>query len=309
MTTLLKLFDTRRNQLNDDIAADPSPENVARASHRLLKDILATYRNGEYLDPVKRILAAYSIDILISSLSTLTAANTEIFDSEQPAPKRVIKPSSSKSVFLLRLVQAIIALALVTLFGLNKNLIYLWLFAGLLIVTAAAPIIKWLRNRLSLSDSEPADGNLITPAVQAKVRVHMAAYLAQLADALLTVDKLVAEAPNLGTNTDQDPGPVGDPALLDLFQDLLEARRAQDSEFALKQVGMITFILQKYGIIVEEYNHQNGRFFDFIPSLNPDDTTRQTLRPALVKDNRPLRRGLVTEPTRPDGTLSNPLIS
>jgi hypothetical protein len=296
MTKLLKLFDTRRDQLKQDIADDPSPENVARASLRLLKDILATYQKEEQFNPIKRILAAYSMDILISSLSTLTAANTEILRGEKPESKDVSKPSSFKSVLLLRLAQAIIALALVTLSGLNRNFVYLWLFVGLLILTAAAPIMKWLRNRHSSADGERADGNPVTPPVQAKVRVHIGAYLAQLADALLTVDKLVAEAANLKANTDQDAGPAGDPAMLDLFQDLLEARQAQDSEFALKQVGTITFILQKYGITAEDYDDQNGRFFDFIPSLNPEDTTRQTLRPALVKDNRPLRRGLVTEP-------------
>jgi hypothetical protein len=296
MTKLLKLFDTRRDEMRQNLADDPSPENVAKASRRLLTDILVAYRKDEHLDPVKRILAAYSMDILISSLSTLTAAHAEIWHIEKPAPKDLIKRSSFKSFFLLRLVQAAIIVALATLFALKENFIYLWLFAGLLIVTAATPIVKWLRNRHLSSDSAPADENSATPPVQAKLRVDIGAYLAQLADALLTVDKLVAEAANLRANTDRDAGPVGDPALLDLFQDLLEARRAQDSEFALKQVGTITFILEKYGITVEEYNDQNSSFFEFIPSLNPDDTIRQTVRPALVKDKRPLRRGLVTEP-------------
>jgi hypothetical protein len=296
MTNLLKLFDTRRDDFRQTIADEPTPGNVTRASGRLLKEILTTYQKDEHLDPINRILAAYSMDILISSLSALTAANAEILPSENPIPKDTNKPSFFKAVFWLRLAQAIIALALVALFTINKNLFYLWIFTGLLVVTAAAPVITWLRHRFSSSDSEPAHGSPPTPAVQTEVRVDVGTYLAQLADALLTVDKLLAEAANLTANTDRDAGPVDDPALLELFQDLLEARRAQDSEFALKQVGTITFILQKYGITVEEYNEQNGRFFEFIPTLNPDDKARQTLRPALVKDDRPLKRGLVTEP-------------
>mgnify|MGYP002513873141 CR=1 FL=1 len=80
-----------------------------------------------------------------------------------------------------------------------------------------------------------------------------------------------------------------DNAALTLYGDLLEAARAGDGEYALDQLGKVTFYLHQQGIETLEYSTENRTWFDVIPGER-----KETIRPALVKDGKLLKKGIVS---------------
>lgn len=297
MKTLLNLFDENREQLKQRIKEAPNPENVVREGKNFLDYILAKYQQEAERNPIQRGLAAFLIDVLKSSMSILVAASeVEIWYREKSVTTDRSDSHAVRPTFWWRIAQAIVILSLLVMFWLNQNLIYLALLAILIVVEIGRSLIIKMRGKSISTTSESSTSSETIPTIQTKVQVKVDTYLAKLADALLTADKLLAEVLTIKTHSEKGTALESDSALLELFQDFLEARQAKDAEFALKQVRTIPFILERHGITVENYRDDNGHLFEFVPSLNPNDKTHQTLRPALVKDKRPLKRGLVAEP-------------
>ena len=80
-----------------------------------------------------------------------------------------------------------------------------------------------------------------------------------------------------------------DNTALTLYGDLLEAARAGDGEYALDQLGKVTFYLHQQGIETLEYSTENRTWFDVIPGER-----KETIRPALDKDGKLLKKGIVS---------------
>ena len=76
---------------------------------------------------------------------------------------------------------------------------------------------------------------------------------------------------------------------LSFYSDLLEASLAKDGEYALDQVSKVPFYLHQKGIEVMEFSEENRAWFDVIPGEQ-----RMTIRPALVKDGKLLKKGIVS---------------
>ena len=74
-----------------------------------------------------------------------------------------------------------------------------------------------------------------------------------------------------------------------LFSDLLEALRSGDGSYALENLAQVEYYLHRRGIEAVNYSPDVQDWFDFMPSM-----AEGTLRPALVKDGKLLRRGLVS---------------
>jgi len=298
--TLLSLFDENCHQLKQRIAEDLSPENVVREVKTFLDHILAKYQKEAEREPTQRSLAVFSIEALKASMSTLVAASeVEIWSREQPVKTLFRLPPVITPLSWWRGIQVVILLFLFIMFWINQNFIYFGLLVVLVLNEFRGLLIPRARIGENISSKHsPFRTVQELPTIQGKVQIKVDSYLSKLADALLTTDKLLTEVLSMKTSTAEKEAILeSDADLLNLFQDLLEARQTEDAEFALKQVRVVPFILERYGIAVENYSGKNEHFFEFVPSLNSHDKTSQTLRPALVKDKRPLKRGLVTEPT------------
>ena len=72
-----------------------------------------------------------------------------------------------------------------------------------------------------------------------------------------------------------------------LFSELLEAENSRDGEFALEALSQIRYHLHQKGVDVVECTPETQEWFDYMPSMEEG-----TLRPALVRDGKVLRRGL-----------------
>lgn len=87
-------------------------------------------------------------------------------------------------------------------------------------------------------------------------------------------------------NEEQDPISEEE---ISLFSSLLEASYSGDGQFALDQMGKVKYFLYKNGIEIIEYSEEKKSYFDIMPSM-----TNCTMRPALVKNGRLIKRGLAT---------------
>ena len=76
-----------------------------------------------------------------------------------------------------------------------------------------------------------------------------------------------------------------------LIGDLLEAERAENGEFALRQLKKVTPWLRGRGIEPVEYSAERADLFELLPTKRESSTQR----PALVRDNRLLLAGRATE--------------
>lgn len=298
MPTLIELFDQHRNQLTNRISEDQSPENVVRETKRFLDFLGMNYIEQVEYTPIQRRLAPFIIDVLKASVSTLIAASqTSIWRRESPSSSPPVsrhRRSIMSQTVWWRGGQALIILLLVAqLWGSGEILAFLLLI--LLVgseMTLIWPIkrlhLPWLKNRTS--SPEP-------PSLQVSVQIDISIFLTKFADTLLTVDKVLAETLVLkATPTVTGKGLEDYHSVIELLQDLLEAKNAADSTFALKKAKTIPAILEQYGLTMELFNGENHHFFEFLPHLDSNATDYQTLSPALVKNKRLICRGRVLEP-------------
>jgi hypothetical protein len=151
---------------------------------------------------------------------------------------------------------------------------------------------KFMRITLLAAHKEAVD---LPPSI--KIHITVIDFLNALADNLLTADKLLIEINSLGNNEPRYSHLEDYGSVLNLLQDLLEAYATNDAPYALRKAKTVPAVLQQYQIQIQEFNGNNAHFFEFLPSLNPDDSEIKMLTPALVKQDRLLTRGRVTEPS------------
>ena len=78
-----------------------------------------------------------------------------------------------------------------------------------------------------------------------------------------------------------------DAAQLDLYAGLLEAYTSGDGQFALDRLADVKYYLHRHDIEAVEYSEKTEAWFDVMPSSRPG-----TLRPALVRNGKLLKKGL-----------------
>lgn len=82
-----------------------------------------------------------------------------------------------------------------------------------------------------------------------------------------------------------------DEAMLDLLVSLLEARATGRADVALRSLDQAETYLRRLGVTpvwFERGNAESARMFDLLPTLSGE----RTIRPALMKDGRLIRRGV-----------------
>ena len=78
-----------------------------------------------------------------------------------------------------------------------------------------------------------------------------------------------------------------DTAQLDLYAGLLEAYTSGDGQFALDKLADVKYYLHRHDIEAVDYSEKTESYFDVMPSSRPG-----TLRPALVRNGKLLKKGL-----------------
>lgn len=128
---------------------------------------------------------------------------------------------------------------------------------------------------------------------EAFIRTDSAGFINQISDALATADHILARM----VQTEPEAHWRDNPALMAVFQNLLEAGAASDGNYALQVVGKdMKSVLASAGIEAVDYKKATSHMFDELPALiiNEGDPDLEMAAPALVnQDGRLLRRGTV----------------
>jgi hypothetical protein len=299
MATFIQIFDQTQGDLRQRLKTNPDPEKVVQEVKGFLDDLLDAYRQEEDRDPDQKRFAGRVIDVLRASLATLLAASeTEIWRRNQPDAVQEIPTSSSFMNILLRLCQLLIVAALLGLLYIEMLFVYFGLVGGLVGLEMLRAGVSYYKKRKrdqavrrTLEKAREIEFNLL----KASVQVNTDLLVSLLADSLLTADKLLEEVLTVKKQA-SDQGLESDGALLELFQDLLRAKDRKNSDFALMKIELLPHLLDRHGIQAEAFTGTNEHLFEFQESINPKNTGYRTVRLALVKGKRLLKRGLVEEP-------------
>ncbi len=109
---------------------------------------------------------------------------------------------------------------------------------------------------------------------------------------MIVIDRNIRESVSARQMEEQqgiEKDPAQDKNDLSLYGDLLEAARSKDGTYALDQLSKLPFYLHQKGIDTLEYSDDNRSWFDAIPGERSE-----TIRPALVKDGKLLKKGIVS---------------
>jgi hypothetical protein len=282
MPTLSEIFTRHQQRLAEALGATPEPARAAMELRRFLDMAGLLYLESEELAPAQRRLLPFVLDMLKSAAALpAVGARADLWKREAPPASRH-KPWISKA-WLWRGLQLAAAglLAIFLLLGLNGvELLLLALVIG----------IEWQRGE------EAAPKPAAKTEERLSVQLETQELLRQLADVLLTADKLLAQAPALQPERNSGDGLEQFPDVLELMQDLLEARLAGDGSYALRKAKTVPALLELHGIRLESYSGDNAQLFEFLPSLAEDDSEYKTLCPALLRGTQLVSRGRVLEP-------------
>ena len=128
---------------------------------------------------------------------------------------------------------------------------------------------------------------------EAVIKTDQSGFINQISEALSTADHILSRM----SQTTPETHWRDDPAMLSLFQNLLEARTASDGKYALELVSKdMQSVLSKANIETVIYSKKTSEYFDELPALIMDgvDKPYEMAAPALItKDGRLLRRGTV----------------
>lgn len=129
-----------------------------------------------------------------------------------------------------------------------------------------------------------------TLQAEARITADAGGFIDSLADAIKTADHILLRLalPQAQTSWSDDT------RLMGLVQGLLEARHAQDGDFALKLIGKeLESVLAAEGVEIVPYSRKTQALFDVLPTLGEDG--RREAAPALKSGDRVLCRGTVWE--------------
>lgn len=91
-----------------------------------------------------------------------------------------------------------------------------------------------------------------------------------------------------------------DEAMIDLLVALMEAKASGREDLAMRSLAQAEQYLRMLGVEVVAYSAENAHLFDVLPTMGE----ARTIRPALMKDGRPLRRGTAACPAAIRGERS-----
>ncbi len=300
MTDLLTNFDSDRNELGNRIDAAPSIEEVVKLTDAYLSKLHGKMTKEYSLQKSRN--SGYLIEIIRYAVRMLNTVDVAA-NPAQSRPSDVLPEPASKGVVMFgkAVRSAIILVLLMTLVSVNPApWIPILLVVILLGMEVYLLVFEWKSRSASQRFSGAYSPMEISSRLPAKADVHLEiahvhSFLNCIADALSYIDKSLNEQ-----TSEKECGFLEkETQILNLFQDLFEAKAFHDGEWALKKVGHIQAILWERGILVKEFDPNDATdslAFDAEPGADPSISRHVTIRPAFIKGNRLLLRGRVAEP-------------
>lgn len=121
------------------------------------------------------------------------------------------------------------------------------------------------------------------PCVDAEAAVRMLRGLCQAADVCVSDLALLEKDAGMAHLTG-----TADDAMLDLLTALMEAKASGRSELAMRSLSQAEQYLHALGIELIAYDAAHAQLFDVLPTMGE----ARTIRPAMMKDGKVLRRGV-----------------
>lgn len=293
MKTLLTLFSKERSELQTEIDKATSVEQVVKLVQNRVDDLKTMYIGD--LSVAQARLALFFLDTLRQSVATLTAANeTKV---SYPDPQQIISQATrfSPNSLILKLLQVLICVGiLASLFSLTGDAPLAWMAILLMSLLIGLEAIQ-----LDKDNHKTSPGSL--QHIEAPiVGVNSNVLLDNLADALNTIDRAVAQAEEVKKPLGSTSGIEETPELLNFIQMLIGASSLENPDMTLELTKLLPQILIEQGIRVQSYRpndeHSERGYFDFEPPIDQSAKDYVTLTPALLKGEHVLRRGRVIEP-------------
>jgi len=297
--TLLALFDSKQKNLRSQLRNQPNPEQSAKHLKDCFDTMYHEYVVAHNLDQRGQRELAFVIDMLKQSTNLLMAStvssikvnsgqdNFEAVDLELEPSNQVVKTIKTTWSGISSAFGGIQPWSVV------KTILGFFLFAMLWFQSQffAAFIVLVL----GLGDLFLKLVGFSSPKkkmLQHTITTDSAKLLAAVAELVKCADKLVTEKKGaLILTNSEDSMPNRLP--ITLFQDLIEARYANDGDLALKRIRKLPTSLEEMGIQAVDYDGSNANYFDILPKLDSDDDGYETAVPALIKGDQVLARGRV----------------
>lgn len=121
------------------------------------------------------------------------------------------------------------------------------------------------------------------PCVDAEAAVRMLRGLCQAADVCASDLALLEKDAGMARLTG-----TADDAMLDLLTALMEAKASGRNELAMRSLSQAEQYLHGLGIELIAYDEAHAQLFDVLPTMGE----ARTIRPAMMKDGKVLRRGV-----------------
>ena len=291
MKTLLTLFRKEQSELETEINKATSLKQVVKLVENRLNAFERSYIGG--LSVVQVRLVKFFLDTLRQSLASFTDTNETASElSGQISNQGKRSPNS----FILKLLQILACIGIfVSLFSLTREASGAWMSILLMSLLVGLEVaLQFDKDR----QENRLDSTQLLEAPQSLVHVDSKFLLDNLAEALSTIDREVAQAEKVQTLGAS--GIEEMPEILDFLQKLWGASFFENPQMTIELTKLIPQILLEQGIQVQNYrlnDEQSSReYFDFEPSIDRSTKDYVTLTPALLKGERVLRRGRVIEP-------------
>jgi len=295
MKTLLTLFNKERSEVHTEIDKATSLEQVVKLIQNRLDDLERSYVGELSMAQVR--LASFFLETLRQSLATITAASE--MRVEKPESGQIINQATrfSPKSLILKLLQGLICVGILgASLSLTRTAPEAWMVILLIALLVGLEVTLQLDkdNHENSSDSPvPREALQLTAGIDSKV------LLDNLADALNTIDRAIAQAEVEKKPLDSS-GIEELPELLNFLQRLMGASFLEKPQMALQLSKLLPQILMDQGVRAQIYQPEDDRnyreYFDFEPSIDRSAKDYVTITPALFKGDRLLRRGRVIEP-------------
>lgn len=296
--TLLTLFDSKQKKLRSELRNNPSPELATKQLQNCFDDIYHEYSSANSLDLRGQRELAFVLDVLkqsVAVLLTTAVSSTKVKKTELDVVESVGNGQLGEIVEGARANWSAIPtpIGIIKPWTIAKGILGFFLFAMLWFQSQffAAFIVlvlglgDVLYNLLRLSGTKKKVKNHAVSVDSAKLLAAVGE-LVKCAEKLLSEKQSVAALANPDTTT-PNRLPVS------LFQDLMEARYANDGDLALKRILKLPASLEDMGIRAVDYDGYNADYFDILPKIESDDGEFETAAPALIKGDKVLARGRV----------------
>jgi len=282
--SLARAFETERDALRQRLVQDePSPTQTVSEARRALDRTGAVFTQ-EVTDPKVQKAGLWLLEMIKSGAGTIDeGAGAEIIWREVPQPKT--RQWAGRTLYYG-------AAGVFAVAGFVQG-------SGLVMLTAAALAVlrffdpkDWshLKDKIPFVKKTPGieDQNGCRHLAEARITVNPGGFVDSLSDALKTADHILLRLaePDVETHWRDDA------RLMQLVQGLLEARIANDGDFALRLIGQeLESVLSAEGIELLEYSQQTQDYFDILPAIGASET--RMAMPALKADGQVIRRGTI----------------